>query len=78
MGTSLPAIIRAGGRSSTGLRPLAWLSPSPLGVLRGQLLGAKGYPRARKFETEMLILIGEVTSKHSVSDGQGLNGRSST
>jgi hypothetical protein len=69
MGTSLPAITRAGGRSSTGLRPLAWLSPSPLGALRDQLLGAKSNSRARKFETEMLILIGEVTTKRSVSDG---------
>ena len=78
MGTSLPAIIRAGGRSSTGLRPLAWLSPSPLGALRDQLLGARSNSRARRFEAEMLKLIGEVITKRSVSDGHGLNGRSST
>jgi hypothetical protein len=69
MGTSLPAIIRAGGRSSTGLRPLAWVSPTPLGALRGQLLGAKGNTRARKYEIVMLFLIGKATTKCSVSDG---------
>jgi hypothetical protein len=67
-----------GGRSSTGLRPLAWVSPTPLGVLRGQLPGAKGNPRARKHEIVRLILIGEEITKCSVSDGHGLNGRSST
>ena len=78
MGASLPAIIRAGGRSSTGLQPLAWVSPTPLGVLRGQPPGAKGNSRAQRYETEMLFLIGKVTTKCSVSDGHGLNGRSST
>ena len=78
MGTSLPAITRAEGRSSTGLRPLAWVSPTPLGALRDQLLGARGNSRARKFEAEMLFLIGEVTTKRSISDGHGLNGQSST
>ena len=78
MGTSLPAIIRAGGRSLTGLQPLAWVSPTPLGVLRDQLPGAKGNPRARKFEAVRLILIGKVITKPGVSDGHGLNGRSST
>jgi hypothetical protein len=58
---------RAGGRYSTGLQPLAWLSPSPLGALRDQLLGARSNSRARKFETEMhLILIGEVTTPNAV------------
>jgi hypothetical protein len=69
---------RAEGRSSTGLQPLAWLSPSPLGALRDQLLGARSNSRARKFETEMLILIGKVTTKSCISDGHSLNGRSST
>jgi hypothetical protein len=78
MGTSLPAIIRAGGRSSTGLQPLAWVSPTPLGALRGQLLGAKGNPRARRYEIVMLYLIGKVTTKSCISDGHGLNGQSST
>ena len=78
MGTSLPAITRAGGRSSTGLQPLAWVSPTPLGVLRDQLHGAKGNPRARKFEAEMLFLIGEAITKSGISDGHGLNGQSST
>jgi hypothetical protein len=63
MGTSLPAITRAGGRYSTGLRPLAWLSPSPLGALRDQLLGARSNSRARRFEAEMLKLIGKVITK---------------
>ena len=72
------AIIRAGGRSSTGLQPLAWLSPSPLGALRGQLPGVKGNTRTRKFETVMLFLIGEKDIFSSPSGGQSLNGRSST
>jgi hypothetical protein len=67
-----------GGRSSTGLRPLAWVSPTPLGVLRGQLLGAKGNPGARKYEIVMLYLIGKAITKRSISDGHGLNGQSST
>jgi hypothetical protein len=69
MGTSLPAIIRAGGRLSTGLRPLAWVSPTPLGALRDQPHGAEGNTRARRFEAEMLYLIGKATTKRSVSDG---------
>ena len=43
-------------------------------MLRGQLLGAKGNSRARKFETETIFLIGEMTTKRSVSDGQALTG----
>ena len=65
-------------RFSTGLQPLAWVSPTPLGALRGQLLGAKGNPRARKYEIVMLYLIGEAITKRSISDGHGLNGQSST
>jgi hypothetical protein len=38
-------------------------------LLPGQLLGAKGNPRARKFEIVMLYLIGEAITKCSVSDG---------
>ena len=73
-----PAMTRAGGRYLTGLQPLAWLSPSPLGALRDQLLGARSNSRARRFETEMLILIGKAITKRSISDGHGLNGQSST
>ena len=47
-------------------------------MLRGQLLGAKGNPRARKYEIVMLYLIGEAITKRSISDGHGLNGQSST
>ena len=65
-------------RFSTGLQPPAWVSPTPLGALRGQLPGAKGNPRARKYEIVRLILIGEAITKCSVSDGHSLNGRSST
>ena len=69
MGTSLPAITRAEGRSSTGLRPLAWVSPTPLGALRDQLPGEEGNSRARRYEAVMLFLIGEEITKRSVSDG---------
>jgi len=63
--------------------------PTTLGVLRGQLPGAKGNSRTRKYETEMLFPIrkyetemlfpiGKAITKRSISDGHGLNGRSST
>ena len=60
---------RAEGRYLTGLQPLAWLSPSPLGALRDHPHGAEGNTRARRFEAEMLYLIGEAITKRSVSDG---------
>ena len=81
-GATYNAIIRAGGRSSTGLRLLAWLSPSPLVTAEGPasrckgLHVAKGNTRARKDETEMLILIGKKRTFRSPSGGHSLNGRS--
>ena len=60
------AIKRAGGRSSTGLRLLAWLSPSPLVTVAGPTSRCKGNTRARKSETVLLYLIGEEIPKRSV------------
>ena len=71
------AIKRAGGRSSTGLRPLVWVSPTPLGGCGANFSLQRANARARKYETELLYLIGEKHTFRSPSDGDGLNGLSS-
>ena len=49
-------------------------SALPRSAVAGPTSRCKGNTRARKYETEMLILIGEKVLKRSVSDGQALTG----
>ena len=54
-----------------------WVSPTPLGGCGANFSLQRANTRARKYETELLYLIGEKHTFRSPSDGDGLNGLSS-